>query len=471
MSNSQTSRFKTGKGDLTQGDLSRHLIRLSLPMTWGIGAIVSFQLVDMYYISQLPRTDHLAAISFTFPVTFALFSIIMGFGIAMSSVVSRLIGAGDDDLVKRVTTHGLILVFGLVGTLATLGYFLQDALFKPMVAKEDHAVILPLIRDYMSIWFAGAVFVSMPLVGNAAIRAGGDTFIPAMIMTIVAVMNVILDPILIFGLFGFPRMELEGAALATVISNAVAMFAGLYVLGVRNKMLCAWNAMHFSKFWDSSKRLLFIALPAGLANSIQPLVNALIISLLAGYGTEAVAAYGIVTRIEAFAFIILMGVAVGMAPIIGQNFGAGNFDRIKTTLKLAIGFSVIWSLFIAVILGSFAKPISQLFENDPKIIEYTTLFFWIVPITYMFSNLIRGWASAFNAMGKPQRSVMMIIGEMVILMIPAIYIGNHLGGVMGIFIAMAIVNVLAGTIFHLWSWNSCRLMEKSRTETSPAPQH
>ncbi len=456
---------RNGKGDLTQGDLTHHLIRLALPMTWGIGAIVSFQLVDMYYISQLPGTDHLAAISFTFPVTFAIFSITMGFGIAMSSVVSRLIGAGNNDMVKRVTTHGLILVFLISGAFSLLGYVFQDTIFAAMVAKEDRSHILPLIRDYMSIWFAGAVFVSMPMVGNAAIRASGDAFVPAVIMTIVAVMNMILDPILIFGLLGFPRMELQGAALATVISSACAMFAGLYVLGARKKMLCRTSALHLETFWDSAKRLLFIALPAGLANSIQPLVNALIIGLLAKYGTEVVAAYGIATRVEAFAFIILMGVAVGMGPIIGQNFGAGKFDRIHATLKRAIGFSVIWSLFIAAVLGLFAPQVAGLFESDPQIIHYATLFFWIVPITYMFSNLIRGWASAFNAMGKPQRSVIMIIIEMVFLMIPAIYIGDHLGGVVGIFIAMAVVNVLAGSIFHLWSWRSCQEMEKSRTQT------
>lgn len=466
MPNDQPARPYADKGDLTQGDLTRHLMRLALPMTWGIGAIVSFQLVDMYYISQLPGTDHLAAISFTFPVTFAIFSIIMGFGIAMSSVVSRLIGAGDNDMVKRVTTHGLILVFLITFTLSILGYIFQDTIFTPMVAEADRDHILPLISHYMSIWFAGAVFISMPMVGNSAIRAGGDTFIPAMIMTIVAVMNAILDPIMIFGLLGFPRMELQGAALATVISNACAMFAGLYVLGKRKKMLCPFNAMHFETFGDSAKRLLFIALPAGLANSIQPIVNALVIGLLAHYGTEAVAAYGIVSRVESFAFIILMGLAVGMAPIIGQNFGAGKFDRIKSTLKRAIGFSVLWSLFIAAILGLSAEKVAGLFEQDPLIIHYASLFFWIVPITYMFSNLIRGWASAFNAMGKPQRSVIMIIGEMVILMIPAIYIGDHLGGVTGIFIAMAVVNVLAGSIFHLWSWHSCQQMEKSMTQTS-----
>ena len=315
----------------------------------------------------------------------------------------------------------------------------------------------------MAIWFAGAVFVSMPLVGNAALRAAGDTFVPAIIMTIVAVLNVILDPILIFGLFGFPRMELQGAALATVISNAVAMLAGLYILGFRKKLLCSFQTIHLHKIGDSAKRLLSIALPVGLANSIQPIVNGVIISLLAVESTQAVAAYGIATRVEAFAFIILMGLAVGMAPIIGQNFGAAKYDRVRSTLKLSIGFSILWSAFIAVFLGLLAKPIAGLFESDPEIVGYASLFFWIVPFSYLFSTLIRGWTSAFNAMGKPKRTVIMIIVEMIVLMLPGIHIGYHFGGVTGIFIAIACVNVIAGTIFHLWSWKSCIQMTQNKT--------
>lgn len=461
MQNNESSRFKTGKGDLTQGNLTRHLIRLSLPMTWGIGVIISFQLVDMYFISQLPGTHDLAAISFTFPITFAIFSITIGFSIAMSSVISRLIGAGDDETVRQVVTHGLMMVLGVSSLLNLSIYLLQNTIFSAMGAEGE---MLESIRSYMNLWFLGAICVSVPMTGNAAIRAGGDAVTPATVMTMAALMNVILDPIMIFGHFGFPRMELEGAALATVISNIFAMLLGFYILAFRKKLICTVTALHLEKFWSSVKRLLFITIPVSIANVIQPIVSALIVSLLATHGHEAVAAFGIVNRIESFAFIILMGLAVGMAPIIGQNFGAGKFDRIRETLKKAIGFSMVWSFFVAIALGILGKQIAGLFEQDPKIIEYAGLFFWIVPITYIFSNLIRGWASAFNAMGKPHRSFMMVIVELVVLMIPAIYLGNHFGGVKGIFIAVASVNVLAGTIFHLWSWRTCRQLEKSTTQ-------
>lgn len=420
-------------------------------MTWGIMMIISFQLVDTYFISLL-GTKALAAFSFTFPVTFFIFSFIMGFSIATSSVISRLVGADDVDTVRRVATHGLVMVIGVSIILSLLGLTFMAPLFTLLGADAE---TLPQIGSYMTIWFWGAVFVSTPMVGNAAMRACGDAMTPAIIMTIAAVINVILDPLLIFGLWGFPKMGLEGAAIATVIANAGAMIAGIWLLYKPKNILCPRALLDCSQFKDSAKRLLFIALPAGITNSIQPIVNAVIIALLAKSGTEAVAAFGVVTRIEAFAFVILMGLAVGMAPIIGQNWGAEKFDRVRETLKLSIRFNIIWSFLVAVILGIFAQPIMMFFSDNTDVIRYGTLFFWIVPISYAFSNLLNGWASAYNAMGKPQRAVLMIVVKLLVLLIPALYIGQAMSGAIGIFIAMTAVNLIAGLGFHIWSWRTC----------------
>lgn len=440
--------FKSTRGDLTNGNLKSHLFRLAGPMTWGIMMVISFQLVDTYFISLL-GTEALAAFSFTFPVTYFIFSFIMGFSIAMSSVVSRLVGSGEQETVRRVATHGLVMVILISIALSIGGLFFMEPLFTLLGASEE---MLPKISAYMSIWFWGAIFVSTPMVGNAAMRACGDAMTPAIIMTIAALINVALDPILIFGLFGFPRMEMEGAALATVLANGVAMAAGLVLLYKPKNILSLSALVDYSQFGNSAKRLMFIALPAGITNSIQPIVNALIFALLAKSGAEVVAAFGVASRIEAFAFIILMGLSVGMGPIIGQNWGAEKHDRVRDTLRLSINFNVIWSVLVAIILGLFAHPIMGLFSNDENVIRYGVLFFWIVPFTYVFSNLFRGWASAYNAMGKPQIAASMVFIELVIFMIPAVIFGNYIDGARGIFIAIAAVNFITGLAFHVWSW-------------------
>ncbi|MFN3700682.1 MAG: MATE family efflux transporter [Alphaproteobacteria bacterium] len=437
------------KGNLTEGSITHHLIRLTVPMTWGIFAIISFQLVDMFFIAML-GTKELAALSLTFPVTMGIFSLFIGFQIAMASVGSRLIGGGEVETMRRVTTHAVCLVFMLGILIALAGYALHDTIFRALGATP---ATLPLIWSYMSIWLAGAVFITVPMVSNAAMRANGDTRTPALIMTIVAVINLILDPILIFGLFGFPRLEMQGAAIATVFANACAMAAGLAITYKRHALLLHPLKVKFDTFKNSAARILFIAIPAGITNTIQPLVNAFIFALLAKYGESAIAAFGVATRIEAFAFIILMALSTGMAPIIGQNWGAKNFDRVEKTLKIAISFSVAWSLLVALVFGLSGQFMAGLFSDDPQMIAYAVLFFWIVPFSYAFSNLVLGWGSAFNAMGMPKRSMLMIVVKMIALMIPAVLIGEHLYGVTGIFIAIAVVNVVAGIVFQLTNWS------------------
>jgi putative MATE family efflux protein len=450
------------KGDLTTGSIPRHLIRLSLPMVWGIFAIISFQLVDTFYIAML-GTEELAAITFTFPVTFTIFSVILGFGIAMSSVVSRQIGQGNQDTVKRITTHGLILAFITGVTLTALGLMFMDAIFVAMGADE---VMLDMIDDYMIIWFFGAVCINLPMVGNAAIRAGGDSMLPAMIMTIAAVVNIILDPILIFGLLGFPRLELQGAAIATVFANGCAMLAGLYVLYFKKKMICR-DGLHLGLLKDSAKRLVVIALPAGLTGLLTPLTNAVIISLLAGHGALAVAAFGAASRLEAFAFTVIMAVATGMAPIIGQNWGAGRFDRVNEVLKTALLFAFGWSVFVGLVFLLLAEQFGALFSKDnaPEFISVFALYFSIVALTYAPGNLVQGWGSAFNAMGMPKRSFMMVIVKLIVLQIPAALIGNHYFGIVGIFGAMAATNVVAGFGFHLLNRRIC--IHKERLNPPP----
>lgn len=436
----------TGKGNLTEGDVGAHLWRLSLPMLWGIGAIVSFQLVDTYYISRL-GTDALAAMSFTFPVTFTLFNIIMGFSIAMSSVAARMIGSGDYDDVQRVTTHAITLVAIVSSALALLGYLALDPIFTAMGATPVH---LSYIKDFMHIWFAGAVCVSIPMVGNAAFRASGDAVTPSVIMIVAAVANAIFAPIFIFGLFGMPRLELRGAAMVTVAANGAAMIVGLYFLWHKYHLISLTHVLNLQKFGDSCRRILTIAVPAGVTNVLTPVVGAYITHLLAKTGAEAVAAYGIAMRVEAFIFIPVMAVAVGMAPIVGQNWGAHKRDRVRQVIDRAIGFSITWSLAVAFILVIAARPLASVFSDDALVVHYTSLFFLIVPVSYIFANLLSGWGTTFNAMGKPHLAFIGLFGRMVVFLIPAVTFGYGIAQVTGVFLAIAIVGIITGLAVHAY---------------------
>ncbi len=436
------------KYDLTEGSIPRHLVRMTIPMIWGIMALISFQLVDAYYISRL-GTLQLASISYTFPVTYGIFSIFIGFGVATSSVISRMIGERRTEDMKRVASHSLLIVLIASTIIGLLGLVLIEPIFNAIGAKPEE---LELIKSFMVPYLLATFFVSMPIVGNATLRASGDAIAPAIIMTVAAILNALINPVLIFGLFGFPRMELMGAAIGTIFANMIAMIACLVLMHRRGVIDFAHikNLVHFS---DSTKRILLIALPVGITGLLPAILGSVINHLLSQAGPEAVAAYGAAGRMEAFLLVILMALSIGMGPIIGQNWGAQKLDRVKETVKYAISFSVIWSVTTALLISFFAHPIARLFSSDAAVRENLVLYLVIVPMTYFAGNLSHGWGSTFNAIGKPQISASMIFIKMIILCIPAVFIGNAIAGVTGIFIAIAIINCITGAAYHFWAWH------------------
>ncbi len=445
------------KGDLTNGPVKKHLIRLTIPMIWGILAVIAVQLADTYFIGLMGDTDVLAGISLTFPVTMIITHLVFGINIAMSSVISRLIGEKKLDEARIVVLHGIMMAFTTSATIAFLCLVFLEPLFHALGANEH---TWPTIQQYMPIWLLASVILSVPVNGNSAIRASGNALIPAIVMSTAALVNFILDPLLIFGLMGFPELGVEGAAIATLIGYICAFAMGVYFL-VFKKKLVATDGLYLDKFKASMKRLVVIAIPAGIANIIVPGTNAVVFAILAQHGNEAVAAMGIVSRVEAFALLIVISLALGMSPIIGQNWGAEKFDRVHQTINLSIGFNFIWSFCVALIMGLFAKTIAGQFTDNQQVIDYAALFFWIVPISYAFGNLVMGWSSAFNAMGMPQKAFVMIVVKSIIITIPAIYVGNALYGITGIFIALALANFAAGTLFHWLSWRKCKSQQKS----------
>ncbi|MCB9982980.1 MAG: MATE family efflux transporter [Rhodospirillales bacterium] len=446
------------RGNLTEGPIPQHLIRMTLPMIWGLAAVIAVQLADVYFIGLMKDTDILAGISFTFPITMLISHLVFGINIALSSVTARLIGAKQTDDAKRIVLHGLIMAFIASSIIALSTYIVIKPLFTLLGADAD---TYPAIADYMPLWLVASAILALPVNANSALRASGDTKNPAIVMSLIALINLIFDPLLIFGLGGFPEMGVTGAAMATLIGYSAGMILAFYIAIIRKKLV-ATDGLHLDQFKDSMKRLLIIAIPAGIGNIITPATGAMIIAILASHGSEAVAAYGIATRVEALGMLVVIALALGMAPIIGQNWGAEKFDRVHKTINLAIVFNLIWSALVAIILALFARPIASMFTHDAQVIHDAALFFWIVPFSFGIGNIVFGWSSAFNAMGKPQKAFIMIFVKSFALMVPAAMLGAHLHGITGLFCAIATSNIISGIAFHLLSNHQCRKEEQAR---------
>ena len=290
--------------DLTAGGVMTRMIRLAVPMLGGTFAIMAFNLADTYFVSKL-STRHLAAMGFTFPVVMVVGGLARGVGMGASALIAGAIGENNTARVRRLTLHALLLAVFMVISVMVLGLAFQEPLFRLLGADDT---VMPLILEYMTIWFCGLIVVIVPMMGNDLLRAAGDTVFPSLMMIAAAVLNVALDPILIFGLCGAPRMELKGAIWATVLSRAITLFGVFAAMIWRYHMieLAVPRARDLLRSW---RGILHIGVPTGVANLLQPLSLGCITRIVAGFGLPAVAAFGAGLRIEMFAFLIPMSLA------------------------------------------------------------------------------------------------------------------------------------------------------------------
>ena len=431
------------KSQLTECQVSSQLLKLSLPMVWGVLSVLAFSLTDTYFVAQL-GTKELAAISFTFPVVTVLSSIAMGLGTGVSSVVARVIGQGDRLQVQRLTTDSLLLSLLIVGIFSTLGLNTIDPLFSKLGARPE---LLPLIRDYMSIWYLGMVFLVIPLVGNSAIRACGNTLVPSLIMTLAAAMNILLDPIFIFGWGSIPALGLQGAAIASLLSRIGILAASLAFLHFRERLLI-FTFPSFKTLIKSWSSLLAVGLPAATTSLIAPLSVSFATSLIAQYGSEAVAGFGLASRLEALALIIPLALSASIGPFVGQNWGAQKYGRIKRSLQLSCFFCLVWGGLVAVLLGTMAPEIVALFDSDPRVVSSASIYLNLVPISYGALGIVFTASSALNGLGKPMLALAMSLFRLLLLYIPLAYLGSQLFGIVGIFGATCLSNAIVG----LWAW-------------------
>ncbi|MBF0195672.1 MAG: MATE family efflux transporter [Magnetococcales bacterium] len=431
--------------NLTQGDVLTSLIQHTIPMIWGVFMVLSFFLVDTFFIG-LFGSKELAAISFTFPVVTATASIAMGLGVGALSVISRSIGSGNNEDVRHYATHSLILALVIVIIFVAIGLATIDPLF---LALGADLTLIPMIHQYMEIWYGGMIFLVVPMVGNSIIRATGESRIPSLIMTVAALSNVILDPLLIFGLLGFPRLGLEGAAWASLISRALTFLASGYVLHYRLKLIDI-SKINPAQLIISWKKILYIGLPTAGTNIILPIAAGFITMIIAQYGSSAVAAFGVASRIEMFFLIPFVALSASLGPFMGQNFGAKKYDRLQEAIKLTTIFALAWGGFSSLLLWLAGELITKQINPDPQIIAYTTLYLTIVPISYAAAGIIYTASAGFYALGSPLNATMLALGRTFFLSLPLAWLANTVWGIKGVFTAISLANLTVGVLAYLW---------------------
>ena len=426
---------------LTHGSVHTGLMNLTVPMILGISSSLFAAVFETWLLGRI-STETLAAYSFTFPVVGALTSLSLGLSIGLSAVLARTVGAGDQTAIKRLATDGVLLMAVVMTVVTILGILTIKPLFTLMGAQPE---TLKLINAYMIIWYFGLLFLALPSIGANALRAAGDSRISGLLMVGGAVLQMILDPILILGLMGAPKLGIEGAAYAMVISRFVLCIVTFYVL-VNWKKIVEFKKPKLPELIASWKAILHVGLPATATNLIGPVSTAIIVSMLASYGSEAVAGFGIASRIEALSVIPLFALSASIGPFVGQNWGAKKIDRANQAMMLAFTWSLLWGLFIAVLFFLFKEPLVLFFEDDKDVAAYAALYLLIVPFSYGTWGVLMMASATFNSLGKPLVSTSMSIVRMFFLYVPLAFVGEYFAGIAGIFGAACISNILMGIV-------------------------
>jgi putative MATE family efflux protein len=441
-----TSSTKTSSpADLLNKDIALTLRKMTLPMIVGMLVLMTFGLVDTFFIGML-GTQELAAISFTFPVTFTVISLNIGLGIGTSAIIAKLLGSGQHNQAKETATGALMLTMVLAIVLAIVGVMTMDPIFRLMGADEQQLVF---IKEYMLVWYTAGMFLAMPMVGNSVLRASGDTKTPSYVMAFGGLINVILDPILIFGWGPVPAFGIQGAAIATLVAWAVGLFYILYILAIKRKLiepkLLSWQQLK-----RSTGGILKIGLPAAGANMLTPISAGIVTAIVAGYGPEAVAAWGVGGRLESIASIVVLSLSMSLPPFISQNFGANKLERVGLAYGLCVKFVIVWQLVIFAILALLSGVIANIFTNEPKVASTIILFLVIVPLGYGLQGVTILTNSSFNAMHMPMSALSLNVLRLFVFFVPFSFIGSHWFDLPGLFWAAVLANLTVGCIAFIW---------------------
>ena len=410
-------------------------------------------LIDTWYVGQI-GTVELAAITLTFPLVMGLSSLSMGLGIGATSIISRTVGSGSAHKAQQIASHTLVLVVCFVVVIVTVGFLAAEWVFLRLGAQEE---LLPIAINYTYITLIGVPVLAIPMVGGMMLRAFNDVKTPAIIMMAGAALQVILAPVLIWGIGNWEGFGVYGSAWSFVLSRVIVAVFALYIFRARGitQAITSWR-----EFRASSYEVLRLALPSIGSQMLMPLSMYLVMMLVARYDNHVIAAFGVVSRIEALAIMVIMALSSSMGPFVGQNFGAQRFDRIKQALKLCYRFCIAWGLMLAVAFYFWGDDVAGLFRDDAGVVAVAHEFFLIVPITLGLMSVSMISSSTFVAYGNPIPSMVMSILRMFGLLLPFCYLLEYSLGYQGIFLAMALTNVVSGLIAYTWLKTKTRKHEQ-----------
>ena len=428
----ETKDLKTEKGmPVTENKMGYMPIRplmisMSLPAIISMTINALYNIVDSYFVARISE-DALTAVSIIMPLQMMIIAVGVGTGVGINSLISRRLGARRQEDADKAATTGIILgvcnwlVFMLVGLLLP-GAFVS-AYAKPGTYIYEAAT------QYLMIVFCGSFFIFVQVNLEKILQATGNMKAPMICSMSGAITNVILDPIMIFGLLGFPKLGVVGAAIATVIGQVVGFTIGVCILfGGKNHLV----NIRFKGFRPEKriiKEIYQVALPSIIMQSIASVMNVLYNMILVAYSTTAVAVLGVYFKIQSFVFMPVFGLNQGVLPIIGFNYGARNKERVKEARKEGIRLALFFMVIGLILFQTIPDKLLLIFDASPKMLEYGVPALRIISLNFIPAAFGIMNGTVFQATGHGVYSLICSFIRQLVGIVPFAYLLAKIGGV------------------------------------------
>ncbi len=434
--------------DLSHGNIRKELWSLAWPMMLSVFFYTLYNIVDAYWVSKL-SDEAIAAVSISQITLFAMIS--LGFGLIVGSgvIMSMHIGAKNHDEAERVLGQSFVLSAGMAVFFTIVALIFRTELLTLSGANGD---IFAPAMDYYTITSAGSILMFLLMTIMFAFNAQGDTNTLTKLFAVSTFINLIVDPLLIFGHFGFPELGISGAAFATLISQAVFIVIAIRSLSSEKRKI-RFKFKNLTFKWESVKKVLNIGLPASFTQIIFPVGLAILTYMVSqSFQEPGAIAFSLGFRIEFFAYLPAVGFGFASMAMIGQSIGAGNIKRAQTAFKIALKYGFFAATGLGVAAAIFAVPLIKVFTTDPLVTEYAKFFMWTVALSYGFLAALMIEANSFQAIGRSWPGFWIFLTRIFVVSVPLTYLSTNVLElpILGVWCSIIAGNVIAASIGFFW---------------------
>lgn len=447
----------------TEGRIFNSLFSLAAPIIFANILQTAYQLIDTFWLGRL-GANAVAAVSISFPLLFLVLSLGSGLTLAGTVLVSQYFGAENQDKVDFNSSQTIALVFIVSLFLSILSYYSAAPLMRLIGAGPE---ILQDSVNYFQVSSIGFVFLFMFFAFQSLMRGIGNVMLPVYIVLFTVFLNLILDPLFIYGYGPVPGFGVAGAAMASVITQALSAVIGLWIL-FRGKSGIKIHFRQMRPHLFTLKRIINLGIPASIEQSTRALGMTFMVILVTGFGSEVVAAYGIGARILSFIVIPALGLAIATTSLVGQNIGAIKIKRAEKVANLSSKVAFFGLTGMGILMFLFAMPITAFFiPNDPEVIRDAALFIKIMAPSFGLLGVQQVLNGVFNGAGFTKASMLISILNLWIVRFPLAFLLSHNTdmGADGIWWAFPISNAIAAMaafIYFKQGYWKLRLFKKRK---------